>query len=203
MKRQSHRRPSQLPLTADRRSEALSSYLSDEHGRLLRGAVSNCADSDWAVCVAVAGGILSAVQLDMFAAAKPGDMLRDVLHRHALNAMKAAGIRRGYVECPFSLKTDDILCEFIFSTGKYRFPGREHMTPGIFNFNIYAPAAVEPDRVMEIANSLKEAFDRKRWEVPGAGHVEIEETKAVVLSQIRDGKRIGIVDAGFDWYGGW
>lgn len=140
------------------------------------------------------------MQPDMFTVDRPEDMLQDTLQQRALAAMKAAGINRGYIKRPFSLKTDQIVCEFWFRTGAYSRPDKAHMTPGVLQFTLYAPEATDPDRVQEIADSLKDSFDRKRWDVSPDGYVEIEQTKAVVLSMVREGKRIGIVDAGFDWH---
>lgn len=133
------------------------------------------------------------------------DALRIVMEQKATAFVTISGVKCRFDDEPFVPPTDGaIYSQFWFKTGKTRLlelgpaTGYE-CTPGILQYTIYAPeksGAGEPGR---LAGAFKKAFNRKQWLVAPDGHVTIEPVSVQDFG-VRNGHRIFVADAGFDFH---
>jgi hypothetical protein len=123
----------------------------------------------------------------------------DSLDRRANEVATAIGLRCGNSDRRFD---DHLYAEF------WRLQGTpystvvngktEWRTSGILQFTLYADEHFDHWRTVLVANYFKEAFGRKRWNAGRNLWIETEPLGIATLWHIKNGKRITIVDGGFD-----
>jgi hypothetical protein len=135
------------------------------------------------------------------------DMLRQTLYGQAIQAV----VQNGNFKCrigdePFVAPTDgSIYGEFWFKAGTTKQmelgprTGFE-CTPGVLQFTLYAPEKTGEGPVLRLADALKKAFNRKQWVVPPDGYVTIDPMSVQPLPNIKQGHKVVIIDASFDFY---
>jgi hypothetical protein len=129
-------------------------------------------------------------------------LLGEVLNRRALKAATAIGLKCRVDGMRF-IPPPTLFGEFwyrVADTRPIERRGRERVaTIGLLQFTLYAPEPYDDARTIEIANHLVEAFSRKKWRVASAGHVEIGQLGVVPIPRIRQGRRVTVVDASFQY----
>jgi hypothetical protein len=95
-----------------------------------------------------------------------------------------------------------IYCEFWYCAGTPKFvdlDGPWRQTPGILQFTIYAPEGTET-WVNAKAKRLRDLVSGEMWLVGRLPFIETEELSILTLPGVWHGKRITVVDGGFDFY---
>lgn len=134
---------------------------------------------------------------------KTNGAISEVLYDWARFAADDAGLPCIIAGGPKLPATAPIYCEFWYRLGEPRLveiidhPWRK--TPGLLQFTIHASEETRTQTVNAKAKCIKEIFDREMW-VVGSLLIETEKMGIVSLPGAHYGKRITVIDGGFDSY---
>jgi hypothetical protein len=134
------------------------------------------------------------------------DTLRKTLYSEAIAAVTALSLQCRIGDEAFVPPTDGSLYgEFWFRTGKSRqmelgpATGYE-CTSGILQFTLYAPEKNGDGAILRLGGQLKHRFNRKQFQVAPDGYVTLETVAVETIPGVKNGHKVVIVDAAFDFY---
>jgi len=138
----------------------------------------------------------------MTSAASPS--ISEVLFDWARYAANDAGLPCIIAGGPKLAPSAPIYGEFWYRLGTPRdvdfdgLPWRQ--TPGLLQFTIYASDGLKAGTASLKAKCIQKIFSRQMWFVGRIHFIETEKMGVVSLPGVRYGKRITVVDGGFDFY---
>lgn len=134
------------------------------------------------------------------------DMLRQILEQQAILTSSQLGFRCKIGEEPFVVPTDgSVYAEFWFRTGTTKQMELAGFTawecdPGLVQFTLFAPEKSGLGALMKLGGQIKRLWNRQQYQVPPDGYVVLEPISTKLLPGLKNGHKVLIVDAGFDFF---